>query len=306
MDTQFGKIAVLMGGHSAERDISLKSGQAVLAALQRQSIDAVGIDTAEAVNVPLTQTHFDRVFIALHGRGGEDGSIQGLLEHLGLPYTGTGILGSALAMDKYRTKLLWQGMGLPTPPCVRLHPQTDFTEVVAQLGLPLMVKPANEGSSVGMTKVTSLEALSQAWQTAYQFDPAVIAERYISGSEYTIAVLADQALPVIRLQTPREFYDFIAKYDDTHTLYHCPCGLAAAAEQQLQTLALQAFTALGASGWGRVDVMCDHHQQPWLLEVNTVPGMTDHSLVPMAAQAAGYSFDELVVRILATASRARD
>lgn len=305
METQFGKIAVLMGGHSAERDISLKSGQAILAALQRQGIDAIGIDTAEAVNVPLTQTHFERVFIALHGRGGEDGSIQGLLEHLGLPYTGSGILGSALAMDKYRTKLLWQGMGLPTPPCVRLQPQTDFTAVVAQLGLPLMVKPANEGSSVGMTKVTSLEALSQAWQAAYQFDQDVIAEQYISGLEYTIAVLVDQALPVIRLETPRAFYDFIAKYDDTHTVYHCPCGLAITAEQQLQTLALQAFTALGASGWGRVDIMCDHHQQPWLLEVNTIPGMTDRSLVPMAAQAAGCSFDELVVRILATASRTK-
>lgn len=301
METQFGKIAVLMGGHSAERDISLKSGQAVLAALQRQGIDAVGIDTAEAVITPLTQTHFDRVFIALHGRGGEDGSIQGVLEHLGLPYTGSGILASALAMDKYRTKLLWQGMGLPTPPSVRLHRQTDFAEVIAQLGLPLMVKPASEGSSVGMTKVTRLETLKHAWQTAYQFDQEVIAEHYINGLEYTVALLADQALPAIRLETPREFYDFIAKYDDVHTIYHCPCGLPRGEEQQLQTLALQAFTALGASSWGRVDLMCDHHQQPWLLEINTIPGMTDHSLVPIAAQAAGYSFDELVVAILATA-----
>ncbi len=300
MKREFGKVAVLMGGNSAEREISLKSGQAVLDALLQRSVDAVGIDTAYDVT-QLTETHFDRVFIALHGRGGEDGTIQGVLEHLGLPYTGSGVLGSALAMDKYRTKQLWQGMGLPTPPCALVHADSHFTEVVEQLGLPLMVKPALEGSSVGISKVNNIEEFAHAVETASQFDCEIIAEHYVSGLEYTAAILDNTVLPLIRLETPREFYDFAAKYSDTKTSYICPCGLSAAQEKALQDVALQAFLAVGASGWGRVDFMVDSAGQLGLLEVNTVPGMTDHSLVPMAAKAAGISFDELVLRILATA-----
>jgi D-alanine-D-alanine ligase len=300
--TEFGKVAVLMGGHSSERQISLQSGEAVCAALLRKGIDAIAIDTAQDVVNKLTQTHFERAFVILHGRGGEDGTIQGLLEYLKIPYTGSGVLGSALAMDKCRTKQLWQGMGLPTPPFVHLHAQSDFAKISAQIGLPLIVKPASEGSSVGISKVTTLDELIQAWQTAHQFDQTVIAERYISGLEYTVSILAGNPLPLIRLETPRDFYDFIAKYDDVKTVYHCPCGLTTTQEQALQALALQAFSAVSARGWGRIDLICDTQRQPWLLELNTIPGMTDHSLVPMAAKAADYSFDELVLRILATAS----
>ncbi len=300
MTTEFGKVAVLMGGNSAEREISLKSGQAILAALLRQGIDAIAIDTADEFITQLTASHLDRVFIALHGRGGEDGVIQGLLDSLGLPYTGSGVLGAALAMDKYRTKLVWQGSQLPTPPYRLLNPDSNLTQVVEQLGLPMMVKPVLEGSSVGMSKVNHLDELTQAWQIASQFHCEVMAERYISGSEYTATILHDTVLPLIRLETPRVFYDFTAKYSDSQTAYLCPCGLPAEREHSLQQLAKQAFLTLGASGWGRVDFICDDQEQPWLLEVNTVPGMTDHSLVPMAAQAVGIHFDELVLRILAT------
>lgn len=299
MKTDFGKVAVLMGGNSAEREISLKSGQAILEALLHKGVDAVGIDTAHDVVTQLTKTHFDRVFIALHGRGGEDGTIQGLLEHLGLPYTGSGVLGSALAMDKYRTKQLWQGVGLPTPVCVPLQADSNFTEVVEQVGLPLMVKPVLEGSSVGISKVSDLDELAQAVKTAFQFDCLVIAERYISGLEYTAGVLHNTALPLIRLETPRDFYDFAAKYSDNQTAYICPCGLPAVQEKTLQNLAMQAFLSIGGRGWGRVDFIVDSAGQPWLIEVNTIPGMTDHSLVPKAALVAGINFDELVWRILA-------
>jgi len=220
MNKKFGKVAVLMGGHSAEREISLKSGQAVLASLLRSKVDAVGIDTRDDFITQLINSHFDRVFIALHGRGGEDGTVQGLLEHLRLPYTGSGVLGSALAMDKLRTKQLWQGAGLPTPRCIQLNAQSDFTDIVEKLGLPLMVKPVSEGSSVGMTKVTKIEALESAWKLANQFDSQVIAEQFIEGGEYTIAILQGEALPVIQLKTPRTFYDFEAKYsDDSKTQY---------------------------------------------------------------------------------------
>jgi D-alanine-D-alanine ligase len=301
MKKDFGKVAVLMGGNSAEREVSLKSGQAILEALLRQGIDALGIDTAHDVVTQLTKTHdskFDRVFIALHGRGGEDGTIQGLLEHLGLPYTGSGVLGSALAMDKYRTKQLWQGLGLPTPTSVPLQADSDFTQVVEQVGLPLMVKPALEGSSVGITKVTTLNELAQALETALQFDCLVIAEHFVSGIEYTAAILQDTVFPLIRLETPRDFYDYTAKYSDNKTSYICPCGLPPEQEQALQNLAKRAFSSIGASGWGRVDFIVDSAGQAWLLEVNTIPGMTDHSLVPKAAQVAGINFDELVLRIL--------
>ena len=296
----FGKVAVLYGGTSSEREISLISGQAVINSLLRSGIEVVGIDTAQSLLSQLTQTSFDRVFIMLHGRGGEDGTIQGFLEHLGLPYTGSGVLGSALAMDKYRTKQLWQGVHLPTPDFVLLSEHISPEQVVAQLGLPLIVKPALEGSSVGITKVCHLQDLNKAWQIASQFGSPVLAERYIQGAEYTAAILDGTPLPLIRLETSRDFYDFEAKYHDSKTIYRCPCGLSTMQEKNIQELALQAFLTIGGKGWGRVDIRCDESGQPWLLEVNTVPGMTDHSLVPMAAQAAGLSFDELVLRILAT------
>jgi len=300
MNQDFGKVAVLMGGESAERTISLSSGQAVLAALLRRGIDAFGIDTATHAIEQLTGTKIDRVFIALHGRGGEDGVIQGCLENLGIPYTGSGVLASALAMDKYRTKLLWQGLGLPTPACRLLH-ESNFQQVVEELGWPLVIKPILEGSSVGISKVNNLAELQQAWQTASQFHCEVMAERYISGAEYTAAILEEQVLPLIKLETPRLFYDYTAKYHDNQTRYLCPCGLSTASEERFKVLVKQAFAAIGAKGWGRVDFICDAQGEPWLLEVNTIPGMTDHSLVPMAAKAVNISFDELVVSILATA-----
>jgi D-alanine-D-alanine ligase len=299
--SEFGKVAVLMGGLSAEREVSLKSGAAVLAALQRRGVDAHGVDVGRDIVPVLAQGGFDRAFIALHGRGGEDGVIQGLLESLGLPYTGSGVLGSALSMDKVRTKQLWQAVGLPTPAGADLHAGTRWDEVVKTLGLPLAVKPVREGSSIGTTRVERLEQLEPAWRAAAQFDDRVMAEPWIQGPEYTVAILAGVALPVIRLETPRGFYDYNAKYEADDTRYHCPCGLDAEAESRLQALALRAFESLGAYGWGRVDVMVDGLGNPWLLENNTAPGMTDHSLVPMAARAAGIDFDELVWRILGLA-----
>jgi D-alanine-D-alanine ligase len=300
MNTELGKVAVLMGGKSAEREISLLSGQAILTALLDQEVDAISIDIAERPVVELlSEQDIDRVFIALHGRGGEDGTIQGLLDVMGLPYTGSGVLGSALAMDKYRTKQVWQGVGLPTPGCT-LITDSNFSKVIEQVGLPLMVKPVLEGSSVGISKVSNLDELALAYEAARQCDCPVMAESYITGIEYTAAILGETVLPLIRLETPRAFYDYTAKYsDDSKTDYICPCGLPAAQEKMLQDLALQAFLAVGARGWGRVDLLCDKSLRPWLIEVNTVPGMTrDHSLVPMAAKAAGISFDDLVLRIL--------
>jgi D-alanine-D-alanine ligase len=295
---QFGKVAVLMGGLSAEREVSLNSGSAVLAALQAQGVDAHGVDVGRDIISVLQQGQFDCAFIALHGRGGEDGVLQGMLEMLRIPYTGSGVLGSALSMDKLRSKQIWQAAGLPTPAFMSLTGDSDWDAVIEQLGLPLAVKPAHEGSSLGATRVTQAAELEPAWQTAVAFDAEVIAEPWILGEEYTVAILGGEALPVIRLETPREFYDYQAKYQTNDTLYHCPCGLDVDAEQSLQALALQAFNALGASGWGRIDFMLDGEGNPWLLENNTVPGLTDHSLVPMAARAAGIEFDELVLRIL--------
>jgi D-alanine-D-alanine ligase len=299
MKKEFGKVAVLMGGNSAEREISLNSGQAILAALLRQNVDAVGIDTAHNLVTQLTEKNIERAFIALHGRGGEDGTLQGLLELMGIPYTGSGVLACALAMDKYRTKQLWQGVGLPTPPSVLVQTNSDFNSIIERLGLPLMIKPSLEGSSVGITKVKTADELAMAVETASQFHCDVIAERYINGTEYTAAILHDTALPLIRLETPREFYDFTAKYNDNQTSYICPCGLPEKQEREFQQIAMQAFSSISAKGWGRVDFFCDEDKKPWLIEVNTAPGMTDHSLVPMAAKQVGISFDELVLRILA-------
>ena len=296
-----GKVAVLMGGLSAERDVSLKSGKAVLSALQRRNLDVQGIDVGENIIEVLQKGNFDRVFIILHGRGGEDGVIQAVLETLRIPFTGSGVLGSALCMDKIKSKQVWHAAGLSTPHFVVLDEKSRWPEVAAELGLPIAVKPVREGSSLGTTRVELSENLEAAWRVAVEFDDEVMAEPWIKGSEYTVAILAGEALPVIRLDTPREFYDYAAKYEATDTSYHCPCGLDAETEKRLQELALRAFNVLGARGWGRVDLMMSENGQPWLLENNTVPGMTDHSLVPMAAKQAGINFDELVWRILCDA-----
>jgi D-alanine-D-alanine ligase len=297
----FGKVAVLMGGRSAEREISLKSGNMVLLALKKKGVDAHAFDPRDAGLEQLIDQKFDRAFIALHGRFGEDGTVQGALEYLGIPYTGSGVMASALAMDKWRTKLLWQAAGMPTPPYELLSPETHFVDVVARVGLPLMVKPAREGSSIGMSKVTSVEKLQPAYELAMQYDSVVIAERFIEGAELTAAILGGAALPLIRLETPRVFYDYQAKYFADDTRYICPCGLPADQERRIQDAALGAFRLLGCEGWGRVDVMVDRGGQPYLLEVNTIPGMTDHSLVPMAARARGIAFEDLVLRILESA-----
>jgi len=295
----FGKVAVLMGGWSAEREVSLNSGEAVLTALLKSNIDAHKIDVKrESIFNDLSEGQFDRAFIILHGPGGEDGVVQSVLEIMGLPYTGSGVLASAIAMDKLRCKELLQGAGLPTPAYMKLDETTDMNYVGATLGFPIMVKPTLEGSSIGMSKVDEEGDLRKAWQIAAKYGDTVIAEQWINGREFTVAILGDIALPVIRLETKRDFYDYAAKYDDNDTLYHCPCGLNEEQESQLQRLALSAFETVGAKGWGRVDIMSDENAKPSVIEINTVPGMTSHSLVPMAAKASGYSFDELVFNIL--------
>ncbi len=299
MQQRFGKVAVLLGGRAAEREVSLRSGTAVLAALRARGVDAHPLDPDETVLAQLRSSGYARAFIILHGRGGEDGVIQGALEAIGLPYTGSGVLGSALGMDKYRTKLAWVGVGLPTPESVLLRTESDLAQAAA-IGFPLMVKPAREGSSIGMARVEDAAALAAAWETARRHDPLVLAERWIKGQEYTCAILGREALPMIRLETPHAFYDYDAKYRATSTRYLCPCGLPAAEEQRLRRLALGAFDVVGASGWGRVDLMLDDSGAAYLLEINTVPGMTDHSLVPMAARSAGLDFETLVLRILET------
>ena len=294
----FGKVAVLMGGWSAEREVSLKSGQAVLDALLSRGVDAVGIDVNRNIVTTLQQAGIDRAFNIVHGRGGEDGVIQGALETLGIPYTGSGVLASALSMDKLRTKQLWRGAGLPTPPFEILREGFDSEKVVEKLGLPIMVKPAHEGSSIGMSKVNRLDELLPAWRLAKEYDEDILAESWITGSEYTASILGHEALPLIKLETAKDFYDYEAKYVSDDTQYICPCGLDDSKESELQAMAIEAFDALGSNGWGRVDFMLDSNGNPWLLESNTLPGMTDHSLVPMAAKQAGISFDELVIRIL--------
>ncbi|MFP5344410.1 MAG: D-alanine--D-alanine ligase [Gammaproteobacteria bacterium] len=301
----FGKVAVVMGGDSSEREISLKSGRAVHQALLNKGVDAHALDASGAELLrALQQGGFDRVFIAQHGRGGEDGVLQGALALLGLPYTGSSVLGSALAMDKVRSKQVWQALGLPTPEFALLDEHSDFSSVEKKLGLPLIVKPVHEGSTLGLTKVTQAGQLHGAWQQARTYDTDIMAERCIAGPEYTASILDEQALPLIRIEAASGLYDYQAKYLSDDTRYFCPSGLEPKREQELRQLAQDAFRALGCGGWGRVDILCDAQGQPWLLEANTVPGMTDHSLVPMAARAAGISFDDLVWRILLTSLRA--
>ena len=296
---QFGKVAVAMGGTSAEREISLIGGRAVTEALRRQGVAAEAVDIGDRPLEALAGQGFDRVFNLVHGRGGEDGVLQGLLEALGLPYTGSGVLGSALSMDKRVTKLCWRGAGLPTPDWVVLRGADDLTACAERLGFPLIVKPVLEGSSIGMSKVETVAELQAAWEAARAYGP-VMAEAWIDGDEYTAAMLEGEMLPLIGLETPRAFYDFEAKYRAEDTRYLCPCGLAAAEERALQQLAACACEVLRVSGWARVDLFRDREGRPWLIEVNTVPGMTGHSLVPMAARAAGLDFDRLVWRILET------
>ncbi|WP_061240621.1 D-alanine--D-alanine ligase [Ectopseudomonas composti] len=301
----FGRVAVLFGGKSAEREVSLKSGNAVLGALQAAGVDAFGIDVGDDFLARLNSEKIDRAFIVLHGRGGEDGSMQGLLECAGIPYTGSGILASALAMDKLRTKQVWHSLGLPTPRHAVLTSQADCETAATELGFPLIVKPAHEGSSIGMAKVENVEALIAAWQDAARYDSQVLVEQWIAGPEYTIAVLRGEVLPPIGLGTPHTFYDYDAKYLADDTQYRIPCGLSADKEAELKTLTARACEAVGTQGWARADVMQDASGQFWLLEVNTVPGMTDHSLVPMAARAAGLDFQQLVLAILADSVEAR-
>lgn len=296
----FGKVAVLMGGSAAEREISLNSGNAVYQALINQGVDATAVDVTGNPIATLSSLRVDRVFNIIHGRGGEDGVLQAILQVMGLPYTGSGVMASALSMDKLRTKLCWQGMGLSTPRWFVLHNEADIDTCIAHLGFPVIVKPAQEGSSIGMSKAGNREELIAALRLAQQYRCDVYAEQWVQGQEYTVGVLAGEALPVIRLETPNVFYDFDAKYRANTTQYHCPCGLSAEPEQQLQELALTACQGLDVQGWARVDVFIDDNGNSQLIEVNTVPGMTDHSLVPMAAKAAGVTFDELVWRILET------
>ena len=295
---EFGRVAVLLGGDSTEREISLLSGNAVLAALKRRGVDAHAFDPRET-SLPQV-VDFDRVWIALHGPGGEDGTLQGALEYLGVPYTGSGVMGSAIGMDKLRTKRLAHAIGVATAEYMVLRGRQDFELAIERLGIPMIVKPATQGSSVGMSKVEAAADLPAAYDLAAKIETAVFAESWITGKEYTVAVLQGQALPSIRIETARKFYDYEAKYFRDDTGYFCPSGLSAPAEQHLANLALAAFDAVGASGWGRADFMADASGRPLLLEVNTIPGMTDHSLVPMAARAAGLEFDELVWRVLET------
>jgi len=296
----FGRVALMMGGQAAEREISLISGKAVLASLEKQQMQVEAVDVQSNAIDALAGKQIDRVFNIIHGRGGEDGVLQAVLEAKGIPYTGSGVLASALAMDKLRTKLCWQGMGLSTPPWWVLKTMQDLDACAQALGFPVIVKPALEGSSFGMSKANDEAELAEAWALARQYGCDVYAEKWVSGQEYTVGFLQGEALPVIRLQTPHDFYDYAAKYQADNTQYHCPSGLDAAQEARLQKLAVQACNVIGVTGWGRVDVFIDCDGQAQLIEVNTVPGMTCHSLVPMAANAAGIDFDALVWRILET------
>jgi D-alanine-D-alanine ligase len=302
MDLEFGKVAVLLGGNSAEREVSLRSGTAILNALVRQGVDAVAIDPRHDDITELKKQGFDRVFIALHGRGGEDGSIQGFLSTIQMPFTGSDLLSSAIAMDKSKTKQIWQSYQLPTAK-YQIIVKSDFDpalaeDILASLSGTVMVKPVNEGSSIGMAKAENAEQLVNALSEAFKFDNKVLLESWISGQEFTVSMLNGEALPAIRMQTENVFYDYQAKYQSSDTLYFCPCGLAPDKLAELNQLAIKAFTAIGCSGWGRVDCMLDEQGAWYLLEVNTVPGMTETSLVPKAAKQAGYDFDQLVLEIL--------
>ncbi|KZZ46179.1 D-alanine--D-alanine ligase [Thalassolituus sp. HI0120] len=297
--TSLGKIAVLMGGNSAERSVSLNSGRAVFNALQNAGADVIAIDIQGHAIAQLTEADFDIAFIALHGRGGEDGTIQGVLEWLDKPYTGSGVMASALAMDKWRTKLIWQAAGLATPKAVLLDSNCDWQATTEALSNNAIVKPAREGSSIGMRRVYTAEELKKSYEFASDYDAMVLAEQWVSGPEFTVAIVDGIALPAIQLRTPHDFYDFDAKYQANDTEYLLPCGLSSEKESELQELALKAFDVLGCQGWGRIDVMQDADTGNfWLLEANTSPGMTDHSLVPMAARASGVDFPQLVVKLL--------
>ena len=302
LTARFGKVAVLMGGPSAEREISLLSGNAVLKALVDMGVDASGLDVSAASVLSDLQKHeINRVFIALHGRWGEDGVMQGALEVLGLPYTGSGVLGSAIAMEKGRCKFMWIGAGLPTPEFMLLADEKDLELAELNIGFPMAIKPSREGSSLGVSKANSRDQLVRFWHAAKQLDDIVLAEKWITGTELTVAILNGRALPVIRLEAQGEFYDFDAKYISDETSYICPSGLPAELESVVQDLAVNAFNVASCHGWGRVDILLDEDLQPYLLEVNTVPGMTSHSLVPMAAKQSGLDFNQLVMQILETA-----
>lgn len=300
----FGQVALVVGGDSGEREVSLRGGRAVAAALEALGVQFSVVDGPRRLLEQIAAGHYDRVLNLLHGRGGEDGSLQGALSVYGVPVTGSGVLASALTMDKLQSKRVWTACGLPTPEWAVAESVDQAEEILKQLAPPLFVKPAREGSSLGMSRVGQAEELAPALEMALGHDRTVLVERMIQGREYTAAVLGDRVLPLIRLETPREFYDYQAKYEADDTRYHCPCGLDEQAEAELASLARRAFDVLGASGWGRVDMMTDDEGRPWLLEVNTTPGMTDHSLMPMAAAAAGIDFEELVWRILQTSLNA--
>jgi D-alanine-D-alanine ligase len=298
----FGKVAVLLGGKSSEREISLMSGNGVLKALRAKGVDAHPFDPGERDVYEIKREGFARCFIALHGRGGEDGTIQGALEWLGIPYTGSGVMGSAIAMDKWRTKMIWLANGLPTPRFRILHEKENWQSVARDLGLPMIVKPANEGSTLGLTRVLRADQLKDAYElAAAKYRDIALAEQFVDGPEYTASIVGDTPLPLIRIEAPQGNYDYQNKYFTDDTKYHCPCGLPREQEQALQELALRAFKLVGCAGWGRVDLMLDRAGAPYLLEVNTSPGMTGHSLVPMAAKAVGISYEDLCVKILQSA-----
>lgn len=296
--TDFGKVAVLLGGKSAEREISLMTGGNVIEALQRKGLDVLRFDPAARALSELRQEGVQRVFIALHGRYGEDGTVQGALEWMGIPYTGSGVMASALCMDKLRTKLVWESSGVPTPRGETINAETDWAALAQRLGLPLIVKPAHEGSSIGITKVSAVEHLQAAYVLAAKHDTLVIAEEFVAGRELTAAFLGERALPLVRIEAPQGNYDYQNKYFNDDTRYHCPSGLPAAQESEIQALVMRAVHALGCGGWGRADLILRDDGSPCLLEMNTIPGMTGHSLVPMAARAAGIDFDDLALRIL--------
>ncbi len=295
---RFGKVAVLLGGRSAEREISLQSGQAVLAALQRNDVDVHPFDPAESPLSALLDENFERAHIALHGRFGEDGTVQGALELMGIPYTGSGVMASALAMDKWRTKLLWQAVGLSVPRCMLLTRHSDFKQVAQTLGFPLIVKPAREGSTIGLSKIYQMQDIEQAYRQAVEHDDLVLAEEFIEGIELTAAILGDRPLPLVKIEVSGDLYDYQAKYLSDETRYFCPCGLSEEQERAIQEQALLAYQTLGCEGWARIDLILSRAGGFYFLEANTSPGMTNHSLVPMAARVAGMEFDELVLNIL--------
>ena len=300
----FGKVAVLMGGPSAEREVSLKSGERVLAALQSQGVDAHGVDADATVLQVLRDGNYDRVFIILHGRWGEDGLMQGALDVLGIPYTGSGVLASALAMDKWRSKMLLRQAGIPTPEFALVRNELELDDVASEVGFPMVNKPSREGSSIGIFKVHSREEMESAWRKAREFDEDVLAEAWVEGEELTVVVLGDKALPVIRIKAAGEVYDYDAKYVADSTQYFCPSGLDESIDAAVSRMALEIFALLDCRGWGRVDFMVNKDGQAFVLELNTIPGMTDHSLVPMAARAEGMSFEQLAVKILETSHAA--